>query len=222
MLQRIHLRRTFAVFAVCGLLLLPAAGCVGTLAQLMYASGGNMIPAEYKGDLKGKKVAVVCVSRVSADGRGEEATKLARSVEKLLKAHIPRIKIIGQDKINHWIDNHNWNEINYRELGKGVKAEILIAIDLENYSLRDSPALWRGSADFRVKAYDMTSGGKIVFSKSPPTHKFPAHGGRFRDTTSAQTFERQYLTTLAEQIARSFYAYPYVDDFGEQARFQGD
>ncbi len=218
-----HFRRvTRIVLAMIAAVSLSTSGCVGMLAQIGWVTGGDLHPAEYAG-LEGKKVAVVVVTNGSTYGPGSEAVLLGRGIERHLRMEVSDIEIINQDKIADWVDQNNWNHIDYIEVGKGLGADMVIGIDVENYSLTDGQTMFKGRSDFSIKVLDMSKrGDKIVWTKAPPTYEFPKHGGRYRDTTSKTKFQRQYNTMMSQEIARYFFPYPITSDYATDAIFIGD
>ena len=49
--------------------------------------------------------------------------------------HVPRkarrSKWCPPGDMANWIDNNDWNQLDYREIGRGIKADMVLAIDLE-------------------------------------------------------------------------------------------
>ena len=110
------------VFIAPLLLITPLAGCVGFTAQLLYLWNGNKVPAAFS-DLEDKRVAIVCVSDSSAYGPGATPTLIAEQVESILEQELEDIELVGQDEVADWIDHNNWDQIDYRDIGRGVKSE---------------------------------------------------------------------------------------------------
>lgn len=203
------------VIATC-LLMLSVPGCVGLAAQIMYVIKGNKIEAEFD-ELKGKRVAVVCVANRSAYGSGGEAEALSRMVSVVLGREVKDIEMVSHTEINNWKDNTDWDEIDYRAVGRGVKADMLIAIDVRSLSYYDGATLYKGRADLTVTVYDMTKGGKIAWSKDMPDFQFPQHGGRPVTDMVETKFQKDFLALLAKDIARCFYAYDKIEKVGLDA-----
>jgi hypothetical protein len=198
------------VMIVAAILMLSTSGCVGIAAQLMYMAGAGDIKPEFAG-LKDKRVAVVCVSNRSAYGSGNESRALARMVSVILAREVKKIEIVSQTEIDNWKDTNEWDEIDYRAIGRGVKAEMLVAIDLRSLSYYDGQTMYKGRADFTVSVYDMTEGnGKIVWSKATPDFQHPRHGGRPVTDMVESNFQKEFLGLLAKDIARSFHSYDKV------------
>ena len=180
--------------------------------------GKNLVPAEYD-DLKGKRVAVVCVSDNSSYGTGSESLLLAREVSLILRANVKDIELVRADEIADWIDRKGWDEIDYREIGRGVKAERVVAVGLAGFSIREGASLYKGRADVSVSVYDMADGGDEVFRKSVPEFSFPATGPYPVGDLSEVQFRRAFLKTLSQQVARYFYAYDVAEDYSRDTAF---
>jgi len=197
-------------------LLSVTPGCVGTLANLMHVAHGNLMPASYTG-LKEKRIAVVCVSNSEAFGPTTASIQLARQVGQLLETNVDKVQIIDPQRIADWIDRNDWDYINYPEVGKGVNADMVVAIDLDSFSLNDGKTLYRGRADVKVVVYDMTNGGKEVFAYTPTQVVFPENSALHATDMTEEAFRRQFLNVLASRIGRQFYSYDAKEDFARDA-----
>jgi hypothetical protein len=193
-------------------LAVTATGCVGTLANLMYAAQGNQVPAKYTG-LKDKRVAVVCVSNSEAFGPSYASRALAALVGKLLRENVSGVTLVEPQKIADWIDRNNWDSLDYAAVGRGVDADVVLAIDLDSFSLHECQTLYKGRADVNLVVYDMTQGGKEVFSYSPTQIEFPENASHHTTDMSEEAFRRQFLSVIASRLARQFYPYDVKEDF---------
>ena len=198
------------VVIAAAMLMLGVPGCVGLAAQIMYVIKGDKVDPEFE-ELEGKRVAVVCVANRSAYGSGGEADALARMVAVVLQKEVDDIEIVSHTEINNWKDTADWDEIDYRAVGRGVKAEMLIAIDVKSLSYYDGQTLYKGRADLTVTVYDMSKGGNIAWSKEMPDFQFPQHGGRPVTDMAETKFQKDFLALLAKDIARCFYAYDRIE-----------
>ena len=183
--------------------LLSSSGCVNLASNILYAINGNKAPADYPG-FKGKKVAIVCGSE---KGLSNDATAnlMTRYLEALLGKNVKEITIIPQDKVEKWLNARGWNESDYAEIGKGVGADQVLAINIMNMTLRDGMTLYKGKADISVSVYDVADEGKVVYRKSFPEFEFPKIGGpTVTDTTEAR-FHGLFLTVVSQRIATLFY-----------------
>ena len=134
-----HGRR--GVYAAClgsllAAVLVPTTGCVGLVANLLNVAQGNLIPAKFEG-LEEHRVAVVCVSNSESFGPTTASVALARDVGKMLQQNVRKIQLIDPQTVADWIDKHGWDYLDYVALGKGVNAEMLVAIDLDSFSLHE-------------------------------------------------------------------------------------
>ena len=198
-------------------LALSQSGCVGLTAQLLYVIKGDpQIPAEFEG-LEGKRVAVVCVANTSSYDPNSASTQLAHAVSGLLRKKVKKINVLRPDQINNWIDNNNWNQVDFREVGKGVNAEMVVGIDLEGFVLHEDATLYKGWASATVRVFDITRRGEKVYSFSVPNFTFPSNGGQHVTDTTDRQFQARFVVELANHIARHFYAYDVKEDFGRDA-----
>jgi len=210
----VQMRRIVAVLAAA--LILPASGCVGLLAQIAYWSGAGEKPAEYKG-LQGQRVAVICVSEASSFGLGSDSLYLSRSVGTLLKQNVKEIAVVRPDEIADWIDRHDWNEMDFAEVGRGVGAQMVVAIELSAFSLYEGQTLYRGRADIRVRVLDLKDGGGEVFTRRMTEITFPENSAYPATDSSENKFRIAFLQSLAERVAKLFYSHEIWDTYGADA-----
>jgi len=201
-------------------MLVTASGCRGFLAQMLYWQNGQLVPAAYDG-LKKSRVAVISVSDSSSYGTGVESLMLAREVAAILRENVKEIELVRPDEIADWVDKNGWDEIDYREIGRGVKADRVVAIDLSGMRLYEGTALYKGQADVTVTVFDMLDGGKEAFRQELPEFRFPATGPHPVGDTSEVQFRRAFLRVLAQHVAKYFYAYDVLEDFGRDPAFVG-
>jgi hypothetical protein len=201
--------RCAVVLAAVTFLALCAGGCVSALFTPLYMLNGNNIEAEFKG-LKGKRVAVVCRPLVLMKYRNANVAKdLAREVTLLLKKNVPKIQVVEHGKVAEWMDENTWEE--YVEVGKAVGAEVVVGIDLERFDLLAGQTVYQGRANVTLKVYDCKSKSEL-FSKSPPQIAYPANHVVSSLNKQEVDFRREFVSILADQIARHFYAHdPHAD-----------
>lgn len=197
--------------------LLTQPGCVGALSQLIYTIKGHAIQPAYSG-LNGKRVAVVCVSDNSAYGPDTLTYTVAQAVGILLTNGLEddESQIIAPAHIEDWIDNHDWNETEYVELGKGVDADMVVAIEIASYSLTEGSTIFKGRADATVTVYDIEKDGQVPYSATPTHFVFPKHG-RPAIQTNEREFEAFYLSQLTKMIANHFIVHDRLDTFARDA-----
>lgn len=209
-------RRAFLL----ALLLLSQSGCAGFGAHLMYWIKGYKVDARCTA-LEGKKVAVVCVTgdRVEGIGLSNEGESICRVVSSLLEKNVKKVTVVRPEDVSDWRDKNSWDEIDYRAIGRGLKADMVLAIDLASFTLHEDSTLLRGKANVKTTVYDVKDSGKIVFRDGPREFAFPENGGRHA-VENETNFHRIFILMLSQNIAQNFYAYDKVDDFAKDAAFQ--
>ncbi len=200
--------------SLAALLLLSSSGC-GLLVHSIYWVRGNKTPAAF-GGLENKKVAVICVSPSSDYGRDTKAEMLSRMVGSILQSEGNKIEVIRYEKIADWMDRNQWDQIDYQVVGRGVGADMVVAIDLSHFSLRDGQTIYKGRASASVKVYDLAQDVE-VFRRDFPEFQYPVNGGLHSADTSEYRFKQLFMQVLAKQIAKQFYAYESTDDFANDA-----
>jgi ABC-type uncharacterized transport system auxiliary subunit len=194
---------------------LPAVGCREALFTVVYLFKGSNIDPDFS-ELKGKKVAVVCrptASRLYANSNvGRE---LAQQISLLLQQGVPKIKLIDQRKIAKWMDENTWEE--YSEVGKAVKADMVVGVDLESFSLYLGQTLYQGKANATIRVVDCKKNCKEVFHKSIPQCIYPPNGAIATSERTEPDFRTEFVGVLADQIARHFYAHDPYADYGQDA-----
>jgi hypothetical protein len=212
--------RRIAAFALAMMIAaLPAVGCRSALTTALFLIKGTDVDPDF-GELKGKKVAVVCRPLVSLQYRNATAARdLAQQVTTLLQKQVPKIETMDQRKIAKWTDENTWEE--YHEVGKALKADMVVGIDLEGFSLLQGQTLYQGKANATVRVYDCHQGGKVVFEKILPPSVYPPNSGVPTSDRSEAEFRREFLAILSDQIARHFYAHdPHADLAMDAAAFK--
>jgi hypothetical protein len=194
-----------------------ATGCgpIATIAWLIH--GPEMIDAEFDG-LKGKRVAVVCLDANSLTGPGGEADTVAKAVSLQLGKSVSDIHMVREKEVADWLDSHGDDITDYRDVGRGVKADMVIGIDLLSFNLHEGQTLLKGRAKVGVKVYDMKKGGELVYESAPKEIGWPENGAR-HVTENEANFRTIFIGVLAERIARDFYPIELGTGFGSDARF---
>jgi hypothetical protein len=203
------------LFVLGALLTCSLAGC-GTFAQLMYTLKGMEVKAAYDG-LQDSRVAVVVVSDASSYGPDSLTRVVGRALGARLSQKVKNITVINQQVIENWQDTHGWNEVDFVALGKGVKADKVLAIEIGSYSIREGATLYKGRATITTSVYDLKNENQLVFTQGPAEFQFPKSHGRPAISTNAQHFEAAYLGQLVETIARNFHKHDRVDTVAEDA-----
>lgn len=193
-----------AIFAVA---IVSSTGCVANLAAvMMHAWRGETVEAQYDG-LQDHRVAVVCLSDSSM-----YAGQLSQSVERLLATHVPDIETVPQVDVYGWLDANDWNELDFAQLGEGVDAEFVVAIELDSFRLYDGMTMYKGRADVVVSVHDVANEGEVVFRTSSFQFEFPNSTPLATTDMAESQFRRMFMNALARQIAKTFYSYNIHED----------
>jgi hypothetical protein len=190
--------------------LICSGGCA-ILYQLAYGDGPK-IEARYKG-LSGRRVAVVCLMNPTTYGEGTTSTMVAEQVAQILRDNVEEIDVVRQDDVTDWLDTNNWEDTDYVEVGRGVKADMVVAIDIDAFSLHKSQTLLQGHAEVTTTVYDITRDGKEVFRTTDPDFTFPTTHAVPTMTAKTESFRRTFILLLAENIANNFYDYDMQSTF---------
>lgn len=207
--------------ALTALSLVALSGGCTFLTQMVGAfEGREIVPAKFNG-LADKRVAVVCIDVNSLYGPGGESDLLAKAVSTQLNDNVKGIKMVRQSEIHDWIDQQDQALIDFRDVGRGVKADMVVGIDLNSISTRDVGTLLKGRANITVKVFDMSRPEEPVYERPPTAIEFPEHGAR-HVTESEANFRVMFVRVLADKITKDFYAHDRTLDFGRDATFIGD
>ncbi len=201
-----------------GLLVLgfvSVSGCINFAANMIHAITGNNVPADYDG-LAEKRVAVVCATD---GGLATDATSamLTSYIHAALNSNVKKIDVVRQSEVERWIDSHSNSDADYVEVGKGVKADCVLAIEVLNMSLKNGATLYQGKSDITVTVYDVGSAGKILYRKQIPEFAFPKMGGPTITDISESKFRARYLAIVARTVSNLFYPVDATADFALDA-----
>ncbi|MCC9599686.1 hypothetical protein LOC67_03860 [Stieleria sp. JC731] len=188
-------------------------GCAPLIANIMHVTGADQTPAAFEG-LEDSRVAIVTITENSRFGDDISAALLSHSVAKILGAEVDDIALVREDKIADWRDVHGWDEMDFGEIGRGVNADKVLAIEVLELSLQEGPTLFRGHADIHISVVD-TKTGEELFSSDLEDFTYPniAGGVSTSETTEAR-FRKLFVgNILAKRIARLFHPFDARDDF---------
>ncbi|WP_044302540.1 hypothetical protein [Rhodopirellula sallentina] len=194
---------------VFGFGLVTQTGCLGIVSNLMHAVGADRIPAECDA-LKDSKVAVVTMTDQSHYSDDIASRLLNRRVRDILSMEVKGLTLVHEDAVQQWRDTHGWDNIDYLEIGKSIKAEKLLAIELTDMRLRDGATLYRGRAGVQLIVYDIEQ-EKVVFRKEIDEFTYPVNAGQYTSETTEPKFRKLFLGMLAQRIARVFHPYDFAD-----------
>ncbi|MDP6722869.1 MAG: hypothetical protein QGF59_29670 [Pirellulaceae bacterium] len=191
---------------------LGMSGC-SSLPIIAYIAGGTIVPPQFDG-LEASRVAVICISDDSSYGSGTESKILAREISSILAENVTEIDLVRSSEIADWIDRKGWDEIDYREVGRGVKADRVVAVDLSGLRVREGASMFRGRADLTITVFDMNAGGKEVFRRELIEFSYPSSGPFPAVDISEARFSQRYLKVLASEVAKYFHEYDTIDEHG--------
>ncbi len=195
--------------SVAVLLTVSQTGCLGYVANFMYVIKGHTIDAEYKG-LEGKRVAVVTLTDSSQYSDDASARILSRRVSEILKTEVKKIQLVREDEVQQWRDRNGWDAIEFIDIGRGVKADKVVAIEMTNLRIRDGATLYRGRATVTITVYDVAT-KEEEFRKHLDEFTYPETAGQYTSETTETKFRALYLNVLAMRLARFFHGYDYSD-----------
>jgi ABC-type uncharacterized transport system auxiliary subunit len=214
-MDRIRTRAAFLFAALMSLVLLAAPTGCGWLALAMYAVTPDDVPAKFK-DLQEKRVVVVCRPVAELQFADSAVPRdLTRQVGILLKQKVRKIDLVDEREVSEWADENSWQK--FTEVGKALKADMVVGIELEHFTLQQGPTLFQGHANIRVVVNDMQSGGRQVYEASLPQVTFPTHTPVPSSEKSEAEFRGLFIKVLAEQIGRHFYPHDSRVDFATDA-----
>lgn len=193
-----------------------AGGCRSAMFTASYLLKGNNVEAEYDG-LEEKKVVVVCRPLVDLTYRDSNVAKdLAKEISLLLRDRVPDVEVVDHRKVAEWLDeNFEWTE--YTEVGEALEADMVVAIDLEDFTLYQGQTLYQGKANAALQVYDCTDPGQPVFEKVLPQTLYPPNTGIPTAERPEAEFRREFVRIMADQIGRHFYAHDAHSDYALDA-----
>ncbi len=194
-------------------------GCINFAANMIHAITGNNRAADYDG-LKEKRVAVVCLTDggLAADA---DSAMLTSYIHAGFNSNIKKIDVVRSSEVERWIDSHSHESADYLEIGKGVKAERVVAVEVVNLSVKNGATLFQGKSDIAVTVYDISAGGKILYQKNIPEFVFPKMGGPSITDVSEAKFRARYLAIVARTVSSLFYPVDATADFALDATTYG-
>ena len=177
-------------------------GCVRLITTMGYFIQGTNDDPEFEG-LKDKKVAIVCRPLIELKyGAGTAANDLAERVGQKLRQNGKRIKIVKQSKVSNWTDENPEQEL--EEIGRGVQADVVLGIDIVEFSLYQGQTLYQGKSQVKLTVCNVAD-GEILWQESMRQIVWPTRGGQSTQDKPVQQFQREYIEILATEIGNHFY-----------------
>ena len=126
------------------MVLTTSTGCMNQMAGLLYVIKGHKVPPKYQG-LEGKRVAVLCLSDASAYGPDTLTYTVSKHIGIKIAQGVKDVEVVGPAKIESWIDENGWEESKVVALGKGIKADMVIVIEVGSYSIHEGATMYKGT-----------------------------------------------------------------------------
>jgi len=214
--RRLRQIRSWISFCSVAAVCLGAAGCTQALLTGAYLIRGMETTPEFN-ELKGKKTAVVCRPIVELQySSSDAADRLAREVGVRIKQRVKKAVVVDGQKVEEWADEHDWEE--FKEIGKALKTDYVVGIDLEEFSLYQGQTIYQGRARVHVTVHEIGKGGEKVFDKVLKRIVYPPNSGVATSDKTEEEFSREFTAVVAEQIGRCFYSFDHRDDFAMDSR----
>lgn len=195
------------------LCLLGITGC-SAMSTIAYFINPNDTRAAFEG-LKDKKTVVVCRAESLEYSDPLIGRELAGVIGRKMEQNDKKLSVVDDQKLADWTDRNDWSD--YRAVGKALKSDMVVGVDIERFTIRQGATLLQGQADVRIAVYDIKDGGKKVWEYRPATIKFPPNAPIPAGERQEAEFRRQFIDIVAENIAHNFYAYNSRDSFAQDS-----
>ncbi len=178
-----------------------AAGCT-VLQTAAFLIVGTDLPADYDG-LEDKKVAIVCkmVNMVELSN-SSTGRSLSEAIFRRIKDNDKKIHLIDPQKVADLLDNQGLEDP--VEIGKKLKADKVVAVDIESFSVREGQTLLHGKSIVTTNVYDVAT-KEVSWHKEPMHVEYPTWGPTPAQEVGEGEFRNNFIANLADQIAQSFY-----------------
>lgn len=200
-----HSRNPVWMMALVCCFLLELSGCSLFVMAGKMLQGDPVIEDEFKAwygksmAKSGKKVAVLCSTPEAIKSEFSSLDlDLAAEINRKLSLH--DINVIKNHKIANWIDDHGGGNLDLKELGSEIDADLVIQVTLEHFDFREenSPDLFRGRARGSVVVYELVRDDE----KSPL--KFESKPGSKADKTKKDESSARQVRSVREVFAKTF------------------
>ena len=200
---------------LCLLALASSSGCRLFLLGVYLWEGGHFVDAECT-DLDGQRVVVLCRPPASDEYRHAGAARqLADRIGALLEINGAGIEVVDRREVDNWTDENGADD--YRQLGRAMKADRVVEVEIDHFDLLKGKTLYQGAADVKVTVYDMNDGGRRIWDRPLDEVLFPKNSGIPAQDKSVSRFQREFVEILAGAIARNFYRHDPTVDFASDA-----
>ena len=199
-MDRAH--RATSVKLSCLAVMLLATGC-SLVPTIAYIIKPEDTPAEFDG-LSGKRVAVICRATSLDYTQPTIGREMAVQVGALLAKNGHKIEVVDERELADWIDKHDWQ--NYAEVGRALKADMVVGIDIDRFETSRGSTLLQGQADVRLSVHDIKK-NLVVWHKSPARITTPPNMLDTGSTVHEEEFRRRFISMVSDRIAHHFYDY---------------
>jgi hypothetical protein len=199
-MDRAH--RATSVTLSCLAVMLLATGC-SLVPTIAYIIKPEDTPAEFDG-LNGKRVAVICKATSLEYTQPTVGREVALQVGALLAEHGSKIEVVDERELADWTDKHDWD--NYAEVGRALKADMVVGIDIDRFETSRGSTLLQGQAAVRLSVHDINK-NLVVWTKTPAPVTTPPSMLESGSTAHEAEFRRRFIAMVADRIAHHFYDY---------------
>lgn len=207
MLKKVAVRARLGVIGL-GVSCLAATGC-----QLMYfltPEKGKKVKAEFT-KLENKEVAVVVwADRPTLDVDPHARRRIREAVLYDLKKHLPKSRFTTSEKIEN-LQEHSgmdWERMNNQELCGKLNCDILMRIDLLEYTTRGSEAreLRKGRVKGAISVYECAEGApdEPVYT-TDLTSSYPSEREKHVTDLSDGELLREAVVQFGQAVGQKFY-----------------
>lgn len=186
-------------------LLIALGGCRTIITTATYLIKGPHRDPKYDilEDAKKKKVAVVVRPLGFASPNADK--ELARAITRQLSQRLRKPVMVPSQDVENWLDNNlSWET--FEEVGRGVDADYVLGIELQNISLRESQVLFKGRAEIYFELVNCATRERLVEEQLPEL-QYPPNMPIQASETNEHTFRRHFVDYLAHEIGKFFYSY---------------
>lgn len=200
-------------------------GCspLQTLGYLLFLNNPNL-PPEFQLAQAGKDIKVAVVSTFSHNEIRPELLSLDRDLGEFLtvalreryKANGDRVTLVPQHQVRNYLLTKQERSLdNMVELGKHLKADYVIAIEIQNdkltlYQPDSYGQFYRGIAEVSINVFDVHKGADeaLVWSDIKKWTYPETRGPQPINDCSPHMFRRAFVLRMAKDLTRCFAAYP--------------
>jgi hypothetical protein len=192
---------------------LSASGCRRLAPTMFWLVRGSEVDPEFN-QMEERRVAVVCRPQVELTYRNSYVARdIARRISMLLQQRGKKIEVIPHQTVAEWTDKTAWEDLDCQQLAEGTGADMVLLVDLHDFSIYKGKTLYQGNATVSLTVYDCADGSREVFHRELPPVIHPPNGGVDTATKTESEFRRWFVGKVADQIGRHFYPHDRYADY---------